>query len=62
MGTDDPEQFQVTVTFARQGGRTQLTLRMLLASTAQRDKTIEFGAIELGKQTLGRLEAHPAKM
>jgi uncharacterized protein YndB with AHSA1/START domain len=59
---DDLEQFQVTVTFTPQGGRTQLTPRMLFASTAQRDKTIEFGAIELGKQSLGRLEAHLAKM
>jgi uncharacterized protein YndB with AHSA1/START domain len=59
---DDPERFRVTATFAQQGGKTQLTLRMLFASTAQRDKTIEFGAIEGGTQTLERLEAYLATM
>jgi len=43
---DDPGQFHVTVTFAEQGGKTQLALRMLFASTAERDKTIEFGAVQ----------------
>jgi len=58
----EPQKEQVTAAFAEQSDKTQLTLRMLYASTAQRDKTIEFGAVELGKQTLGRLEAHLANM
>jgi uncharacterized protein YndB with AHSA1/START domain len=59
----DPGQFQVTVTFAEQGGKTKLTMRMLFESAAERDKVIkEFGAIEGANQTLDRLEEHLAKM
>jgi uncharacterized protein YndB with AHSA1/START domain len=52
---DDPDKFHVTVTFAEQGSRTELTMRSLFASAEQRDKTIEFGAVEGGNQTLDRL-------
>ena len=59
----DPGQFQVTVTFAEQGGKTKLTMQMLFESAAERDKVIkEFGAIEGANQTLDRLEEHLAKM
>jgi len=64
-GADDggePEQFHVTVTFAEQGGKTHLTMRTLFESAAERNKTVEFGAIELGNQSLARLEEHLAKM
>jgi uncharacterized protein YndB with AHSA1/START domain len=57
---NDPDQFQVTVTFAEQGGKTTLTMRSVFSSTAQRDKTIAFGAVEGGHQTLERLAAHLA--
>lgn len=59
---DDPEQFHVTVTFAEQAGRTLLTMNMLFATAAERDRTVGFGAIELGQQTLGRLAEHLAQM
>ncbi len=50
-------QFHVTVTFADQGDKTKLTVRMLFESAAQRDRVIkEFGAIEGLNQTLERLE------
>jgi uncharacterized protein YndB with AHSA1/START domain len=52
---DDPYKFHVTVTFVDQGGRTELTMRSLFASAEQRDKKIEFGAVEGGNQTLDRL-------
>ncbi|MDR6224082.1 uncharacterized protein YndB with AHSA1/START domain [Desmospora profundinema] len=52
---EDPEQFQVTVTFAEHGGRTELTMRMRFKTAAERDQAIEFGAIKGGKQTLDRL-------
>jgi uncharacterized protein YndB with AHSA1/START domain len=49
-------QFQMTVTFADDGGKTTLTARMLFESTALRDSTVKtFGAVEGLKQTLGRL-------
>jgi uncharacterized protein YndB with AHSA1/START domain len=58
---DDPGKFHVTVTFADEGDRTQLTMRMLFASTEARDAMIEFGAVEGGNQTLERLAEHLAK-
>jgi uncharacterized protein YndB with AHSA1/START domain len=49
-------QFQMTVSFADEGGKTRLTARMLFESAAARDQTVKtFGAVEGLKQTLGRL-------
>ena len=58
---DDPGQFHVTVTFAKEGDRTRLTMRLLFASTEARDAVIEFGAVEKGNQTLECLAEHLAK-
>jgi uncharacterized protein YndB with AHSA1/START domain len=55
-------QFHVTVTFAEQGGKTKLTVRMLFESAEERDKSVKFGAIEGGNQTLDRLAEYLAKM
>lgn len=60
---DDPGKFQVTVTFAEQAGKTNLTMRALFVSATERDKVVkEYGAIEGGNQTLDRLEEELAKM
>lgn len=62
-GDDDDARFQVTVMFVHRGGKTELTMRMLFASAAERDKTVEdFGAIEGANQTLDRLAEHLTKM
>ncbi|SRR5581483_4397833 len=59
---DDPQRFRVTVTFDRQSdGKTVLTLRQLHPDKAQRDRTIGFGAVELGYQTLDKLAEHLAR-
>ena len=56
---DDPGRFRVILTFDVQGdGKTVLTLRQLHPSKAQREATIGFGAVELGYQTLDKLEAY----
>jgi uncharacterized protein YndB with AHSA1/START domain len=56
---DDPNRFKVTVTFdAQSDGKTILTLRQLHPSKAQRDGTIGFGAVELGYQTLAKLDEY----
>ena len=53
------EMFQATWTFEDQGGRTKVTGRMVFPSAEERNKVVkEFGAIEGGKQTLGRLAAY----
>ncbi len=55
--------FESTVTFAEQGDKTRVTVRMLFESAALRDKTAkEFGAVEGLQQTLGRLEEELSKM
>ncbi len=56
---DDPNRFRVTITFDRQGdGKTVLTLRQLHPNKAQRDGTIGFGAVELGYQTLDKMQEY----
>lgn len=60
---NDPDDFEVEVTFEEQGEKTLVTLRMTLASAAIKEKMIkEVGAIEGGNQTLGRLEEYLKKM
>jgi uncharacterized protein YndB with AHSA1/START domain len=60
---DDPDQFQVTVTFTEQGNRTMLTLHSLFPTAAARDKVVEeFGAIAGANQTLDRLTGHLATL
>ena len=55
--------FHVTVTFAEEGKKTRLTMRMLFETAALREQTVkEFGAVEGLNQTLGRLEAHLARI
>lgn len=53
---DDPNRFRVTITFDEQSaGKTVITLRQLHPSKVQRARTIGFGAVELGYQTLDKL-------
>ncbi|HYY09145.1 MAG TPA: SRPBCC family protein [Actinomycetota bacterium] len=58
---DDPEAFVSTVTIADIGERSEIVLRSVFATREQRDDVVErHGAIEGGKQTLGRLAAYVA--
>jgi uncharacterized protein YndB with AHSA1/START domain len=57
----DPGAFTSTVTFVANGGRTDVTMRAVFPTKAMRDDAAErYGAIEGGRQTLGRLEAYVA--
>src|SRR5580704_4399353 len=52
-------QFESMVTFADEGGKTRLTLRMVFVSAEARDQNVrEYHSIEGGKQTLERLAEH----
>lgn len=52
-------QFEATWTFEPQGRQMKLTIRMVFPTQADRDRVIaEYGAVEGGKQTLGRLADH----
>lgn len=56
---DDPGRFRVTVTLDEQGdGKTVLTLRQLHPTVEQRNATVDFGAVELGLQTMQKLADH----
>lgn len=57
----EPVNFQVTVTFAEEGRKTALTMRMLFPSKTALDFVVnKYGAVEGAKQTLGRLKDHLA--
>jgi len=54
---DDPTIFESSVTFEDQDGGTLVTLRNVFETSEERDRVVkEVGAIEGGKQTLGRLD------
>ena len=56
---DDPARFHTTITFDEQSdGKCVLTMRQLHPTKAQRDASIDFGAVEYGYQTLGKLARH----
>lgn len=56
---DDPNRFQVTITFDEQANKkTVVTLRQLHPSAARREWAIGFGAVEYGYQTLDKLAEH----
>ena len=60
---DGANTFHTTVTFVEHDGATTLTMTALFASAAERDRVIEeVGAIEGGKQTLGRLAEYLATL
>ena len=61
-GDDDPDPFEVFVTFAQEHGKLRVTLRSEFSSHEVRDTKRKFGAEELGGQTLARLAAHVASL
>jgi len=54
-GEDGPKHADSTATFEDLGGRTRITLSMIFATQAEHDGARDFGAAELGLQTLGKL-------
>ena len=56
---NDPNKFEVVVTFANEGNKTRLTMRSIFSSAAARDYVVkEHHAIEGGNQTLDKLELY----
>lgn len=56
-------QFESTWTFEALGEQTRVTIRMVFATAAERDRVAqEYGAIEGGHQTLARLAEHLPKI
>jgi len=58
---DDPDPFTSIITFAERGQATEVTMRAVFKTRAQRDEVVaKYGAIEGGRQTLGRLAGYIA--
>lgn len=51
----DPSHFKTTIVFEDLGERTKIKMHMLFPTVEKRKEAAEFGAVEGGKQTLGRL-------
>jgi uncharacterized protein YndB with AHSA1/START domain len=61
-GDNKGVHFRAIVTFVAKGDKTELTMRSVFDTPADRDMVVrEFGAIKGGEQTLSRLAAHIAE-
>lgn len=54
----EPPWFTGMITLEAEGDGTRITITMVFPSAEARDATLEFGAVEGGKQTLARLDAY----
>lgn len=58
MGENGPKHADAAARFEDLGGRTKVTLSMIMTTVEDYEMAKGFGAIELGLQTLGKLAAH----
>lgn len=56
-GENGPKHADATATFEDQGGATKVTLSMVMATVEEATNARNFGAVEMGQQTLAKLEA-----
>ncbi len=55
---DEPAIFQGMITLVAEGDKTRISIILLFPTAEARDATIEFGAVDGGRQTLARLDAY----
>lgn len=55
---DDPDAPDEIISFADHGDGTMVTMRMVFRTLADRQRVLDFGADELGLQTLAKAEAY----
>ena len=60
-GENGPKHADASVIFEEEAGATRVTLTMVFTSVAEFQQARDFGAIELGQQTLGKLERFVTK-
>lgn len=61
--SDDPDAFESMITFEERGDATAVEMRAVFPTQELRDRAVEqYGAIEGGQQTLGRLAEYIAAM
>ena len=56
-GEDGPKHGDASATFEAQGAATKVTLSMVMVTVEEAQNARNFGAVELGQQTLSKLEA-----
>ena len=61
-GEEGDAGFHVTVTFDEEGAKTKLKMRMLFESAEACEAVKAFGAVELGQQTIDKLEEYLAQL
>ena len=61
LDKEDFVEFQTTFTFEEVDGKTNLTLRLVFATAAEKEKQVKFGAVEGGNSTLKKLADFLAK-
>ncbi|CAH0341380.1 SRPBCC family protein [Rhizobium sp. CECT 9324] len=54
----EPAHFDGVITLQTEGDKTRVTITLIFPTTQARDATIEFGAVDGGKQTLARMDAY----
>jgi uncharacterized protein YndB with AHSA1/START domain len=60
---DDPDAFESVLTFAPEDVATRIELHTVFHTSALRDEAVEkFGAVEGGRQTLGKLAAYVTEL
>ncbi|MFE8603971.1 SRPBCC family protein [Archangium violaceum] len=59
--SEEPEMFQVTVTFADEGGKTRLTMHSVWPTAEALEAVKKYGAEEGGKQTLDKMQEYVEK-
>jgi uncharacterized protein YndB with AHSA1/START domain len=64
VGDDlDPTSHETRITLEADGDKTRLTWRLVFVSIAERDRIArDYGAVEGGQQTVGRLAAYVAQL
>ena len=60
-GENGPKHADAWVTLTEEGNATRITLGMVMRTQAEHQQAMGFGAIELGQQTLGKLERFALK-
>lgn len=55
---DEPAHFSGEIRFADEGGKTRVTLCLLMPTVAAKEGAVNFGAVQGGEQTLSRLDAY----
>lgn len=58
---EEPAHFEGLITFEAEGEGTLVTLTLIFPTAEARNATLKFGAVEGGKQTLAKLDAHVSR-